>query len=170
MKPRKGEFVVKGTIITSIKDAIAVSSQIIESAEHDISWLIPPSFAVFAHSFSLTNKIKMFIQKGGRARGVTAISYFDIEEVRAALDTGQDVRHVGQYQEIFMLVNEKKESISMINAGTEDFSLETPIVAYWTDNPTYAEYLLSSFEIAWEQSTDAAKRIGELSEQEPAQA
>jgi len=152
----------KGTVITSVRDVIAVASDIIEAAETDIAWLIPSYMLVYSSQFSLMQKARTLIQKGGRARGITAISLPYVEEVRAAMDVGEDVRHVGHYQEIFMLVNDKAESISAINTHKEERSLDDPTVAYWTDDPTYAEYLLSSFEMAWEQSTDAAERIREL--------
>ena len=159
-----------GTTITSVRDLLAVGSQIIESAEHDIAWLIPAPYIVFAAQFSLKEQTKTFIQNGGRSRGITTFSYPYIKQLRERLDFGDDVRHVGHEEELFMLVNDKGESVSSINTGTEDISLDKPIVAYWTDDPTYAEYLLSSFEIAWEQSTTAAERIRELSEQEPSEA
>jgi hypothetical protein len=152
----------KGTVITSVRDVIAVASDIIEAAETNIAWLIPAYMLVYSSQFSLVTKSRALIQKGGRARGITAISPPYVEEVRGLLDIGEDVRHVGHYQEIFMLVNDKGESVSSINTGTEDISLDNPIVAYWTDDPTYAEYLRSSFEMAWEQSTDAAERIREV--------
>ena len=154
----------KGTVITSVKDVIAVGLEIIESAEHDIAWLIPAPYVVFGSQFSLKQKSKAFIQNGGRVRGITTISYPYIKEIRERLDFGEDLRHVGRYEELFMIVNDKGESISAINTG-KDVSLNDPAVAYWTDDPTYAEYLLSSFEIAWEQSTDAAERIRELLEE-----
>jgi hypothetical protein len=66
-----------------------------------------------------------------------------------------------------MLVRNKKESISSINVVTNDLLLEDRLVAFWSDNPTYADYLLSSFETAWVKSAPAAQRIQELLEQGP---
>jgi len=159
-----------GTTITSVTDLLAVASQIIESAERDIVWLIPAPYLVFAAQFNLKEQTKTFIQNGGRSRGITTFSSPYIKQLRERLDFGDDVRHVSDEEELFMLVNDKRESVSAINTGTNDISLGKRIVAYWTDDPTYADYLLSSFEMAWEQSTDAEERIRELSEQESTEA
>lgn len=37
-----------GTIIGSVKDALAVGSNIILSAKSEIVWLLPPSMVIFA--------------------------------------------------------------------------------------------------------------------------
>ncbi|MGB9371222.1 MAG: hypothetical protein WCB79_04740 [Halobacteriota archaeon] len=152
----------KRTIIESVKDAIAVGSTIVESAEKEILWLLPPAMLIFSGQFSLTEKSKMLIEKGGRIRGITEISapYFDV--VREHLNIGEDVRLIDQYQGAFMLVGDKKESISSINVNVEDLSLDDPVVAFWTDDPSYAEYLISTFEAVWNEAVDAEKRLQEL--------
>jgi hypothetical protein len=68
-----------------------------------------------------------------------------------------------------MLVGDRKESISSISIDAESLSIDTPVVALWSwsDNPTYAEYLMSTFETAWEQSVPAAQRIEELLKEGP---
>ena len=151
-----------GTIIESVKDAIAVASTIMESAEKEILWLLPPAMLVFGAQYGLDEKSKMLIEKGGRVRGVTAISgtYRDI--VRKHLEIGEDVRHVDQYRGAFMLVADKRESISSLNVSIEDLSLDDPLVAFWTDDSSYAEYLISTFEDAWKEAVDAKKRFQEL--------
>jgi len=60
-----------------------------------------------------------------------------------------------------MLIGDKKESISSINVNTE-FSLDDPIVAFWTDDQAYADFLTATFEAAWNEAVDAKKRIQEL--------
>jgi len=49
-------------------------------------------------------------------------------------------------------------------------SLNAPMAALWTDDPTYAEYLAATFEMLWKQSVLAEERIKELQEQGPPQA
>jgi hypothetical protein len=61
-----------------------------------------------------------------------------------------------------MLVGDRKESISSMSIIAESLSIDAPVVAHWSDDPTYAEYLTSTFELAWEQSVPAAERIEEL--------
>ena len=158
-----------GTIITSVTDALAICSNIIESANNEVVYLSPPSLLVLASAFSLRERTKMLIQKAGSVRGIADFSYQYIEEMREILDIGVDVRHVSQYQGIFMLVGDRGESISSMSIDVESLSIDTPLVALWSDDPTYAEYLMSTFEIAWEQSVPAAQRIEELLKEGPPQ-
>ena len=60
-----------------------------------------------------------------------------------------------------------RESISTISVDTENLSLDTPVVALWSSDITYAEYLMSTFEIAWEQAIPAVQRIEELLKEGP---
>jgi len=152
----------KETIITSVTDTLAVCSNIIESANNEVVYISPPSLLVLAYQCSIREKTKMLIQNAGNVRGIADFSSPYIKEVRDRLDTGEDVRHFPQYQGIFMLVGDGQESISSMSIDAESLSIDTPIVALWSDDPTYIEYLLSTFEMAWEQSIPAAERIEEL--------
>jgi len=156
-----------GTIITSVTDALAICSGIIESAENEVVYISLPSLLVLGSQFSLTERGKVFMQKGGRMRGIANISYPYIEEIRDFLDGGADVRHFHQYLGIFMLLGDEKESISTMTVNGENLSIDTPIVALWNSNPTYSEYLMSTFNFAWEQSVSAAERIEELLKEGP---
>jgi hypothetical protein len=111
----------------------------------------------------------MFIERGGRVRGIADLSYPYIRELQQRLDFGAGVRYVSQYQGIFMQVRDKMESISSMNVDVRSLSLDTRVVALWSDDPTYAEYLMSSFELAWEQAVPAAERIEELLKEGPPQ-
>ena len=77
-----------GTIITSVTDALAVCSSIIESANNEIVYLTPPSLLVLASQFGLTEKTKMLIQKGGRVQGIADLSNPYIKEVRERVAAG----------------------------------------------------------------------------------
>jgi hypothetical protein len=157
----------KGTIVTSVTDVLAICSCIIESAENEVVYISPPSLLVLASQFSLTERTKVFMRKGGRMRGIANISYPYIGEIRDFLDNGVDVHHFHQYLGIFMLVGDEKESISTMTVNGESLSIDTPVVALWNSNPTYAEYLMSTFNLAWEQSVSAAERIEELLKEGP---
>ncbi len=157
------------TIITSVTDALAICSRIIESANNEVVFLSPPSLLVVASRFGLREKTKLFIQRGGRVRGIADFSYQYIGAMRERLDAGEDVRHISQYQGTFMLVRDRQESISSMSVTAESLSIDTPVVALWSDDPTYAEYLVSTFEIAWEQAIPAAQRIEELLKKGPPQ-
>jgi hypothetical protein len=155
-----------GTIIQSVTDAIAVISQIVESAENEVAWLVPRPSLVYAPQFGIIEKSKILIQSGVCIQGIVDFSYPYIDIIRQLLDAGQDVRHFDKYQGIFMVVADKK-SISSMSVNRESFSIYTPIVAFWTEDPTYAEYLMSNFETAWDQAIPAAQRIEELLKEGP---
>jgi hypothetical protein len=61
-----------------------------------------------------------------------------------------------------MLVGDKRQSISSINVNMEYLSLDDPLVAFWTDDQAYADFLIATFETAWNKAADAEKRIREL--------
>jgi hypothetical protein len=155
------------TIITSVTDVLAICSSIIESANSEVVYLSPPSLLILASQFSLSEKTRGLIQRGGGARGIADFSYPYIKEIQGSLDNGEDMRYFPQYQGTFMLVGDGQESISSLNVDAESLSIDTPVVALWSDNPTYAEYLVSTFELTWEQSVPAAQRIEELLKEGP---
>ena len=159
--------IADGTIITSVIDTLAICSSIIESAENEVVYLSPLPLLVLAPQFSLTEKTNVFIRKGGRIRGIPDISYLYIEKIRDFLDNGVDVHNFHQYPGIFMLVGDEKESISTMSIDVGSFSIDTPVVALWSDDPTYADYLMSTFEVTWEQSVSAAQQIEELLKEGP---
>jgi len=156
-----------GTIITSVTDALAIGSNIIESANNEIVYLYPSPLLVLASQLGLAERTKLFIQKGGHVRGIADFSYLYIKEIQQRLDTGAHVRYFSQYQGIFMLVGDRNESISSMSIDVESLSIDTPLVALWSDNPTYAEYLKSTFEMLWKQSVPAEQRIEELLKEGP---
>jgi len=160
-----------GKVITNVTDALAICSNIIESANNEIIYITPPSLLVLASYFGLAERAKLFIQKGGRVRGIADFSYSFIKEIQSWLDIGEDVRYFPQYQGMFMLIGDGRESISSISVDVEHLSIDTPVAAFWNwkDDPTYAEYLMSIFETTWEQAVPAAQRIEELLKEGPPQ-
>jgi hypothetical protein len=157
-----------GTIITSVTDALAICSSIIESADNEVVCISPPSLLVLASRLGLGERIKLVIKNGGRVRSIADFSYQYIGEMREGLDMGADVRHFPQ-QGIFMLVGDRHESISSMSVDVDSLSIDTPVVALWSTDPTYAEYLMSTFELLWEQAVPAAQRIEELLKEGPLQ-
>jgi hypothetical protein len=53
-----------------------------------------------------------------------------------------------------MLIGDDKESISSVYIEPEHLSLESPITAFWTSDPDYAQWLLSAFEAEWTLSVE----------------
>ena len=54
-----------GKIIDNVKDALAVSANIIDSAEHDVAWLASDPVLVFTTQSHLNEQIKALNGKGG---------------------------------------------------------------------------------------------------------
>ncbi len=149
-------------IVESVTDSLAVGSNIIESAKSEIVWLLPPEMLIFASQFGLTDKCKALIENGGRVRGITRITNTYAEVIGKLLDDGGEVRHVDRYQGAFMVVGDKKESISSIYLDLEELSLDDQLRAFWTNNLAYADYLMSTFEFEWQSAVDAKKILQEL--------
>ena len=156
-----------GLVINGVRDALAVALQILESAREEVVWLIPPSIHSLSMTYGFVEKTRAFIQRGGVVRGIVPISQANIEEIRTSLEVGEDIRHSNEVHELFMYVGDRQQSVSAINIGIHDFTLDTPTIAFRSGDPTYAEYLLASFENAWAQAVPAEKRILELLEQRP---
>jgi len=85
------------------------------------------------------------------------------------ISISEEVRHIDEHGLVFV-VFDRKISISAINAEVKRISLNEPVSGLWTDDPTYAQYLTSTFEMIWRQSIPAEQRIEELLRQGPPQA
>jgi hypothetical protein len=157
-----------GTVINNVKDVLAAALGIVDSAQKEVVWVIPASINTLSLTYGGVEKIKAFIQKGGLSRGVVQILPANITEIQMFLDAGEDIRHSDEVHELYMFVGDKQQSISALNIGVKEFTLDTPVTAFWSEDPTYAEYLFTSFENAWLQAVPAEKRIQEL-EQEAGQ-
>ncbi len=157
-----------GTIINNVKDAIAVSSNIIESAKNDVAWLAYGPVLGFTAQFHLNEQAKALIGRGGHVRGVTEIFPSNIEIISDLMRIGVDIRHVKPFGGIsFMLIGDNKQSITSLQVNVEGLSIDDQIVAFWSEDPTYAEHLLSNFESAWTQGVGAEERINELRNEDP---
>lgn len=155
-----------GMVINNLKDALATIVEILESAQNEIAFLVHPSvFSIAGASYDTMPRAKRFIQNGGRLRGVTTVTRTNIEETKMRLAMGEDLRHSDLNYEIFMIVGDRQQSLSSINIGVEEYTLDTPMTAFWSESPVYAEYLLASFEQVWSQAVPAKERIEELLKQ-----
>jgi hypothetical protein len=117
---------------------------------------------VVASLYGINDTCKKLIDRGGKARGITDISHSAIKIAQQQLDIGMEMRHFNQYRGVLFVVFDRQSSISAINADISHVSLNEPLLALWSDDPTYAEYLTSVFEMLWEQSIPAAQRREEL--------
>jgi len=154
-----------GTVIRSVKDVIAVILSIFESAKHEIVFITPDSVMNLAGNYQTMQSAELFVQNGGTIRGIVPILRDNVERVRKRLDFGEDLRHSDRFHEVFMIIGDKQQSISAINLGVQEYSLDTPISAFWSDSPSYAEYLVTIFEKEWSEAVPAEERIKELLKQ-----
>ena len=156
-------------IIKSIKGLIAVAMPLIDPMQEE--WLIaaPAYLTVVASLFGVNDAAYEFIKRGGKVRAIVDISYQVIEPVREMIAIGEEVRHIDQHG-IMFVVFDRRISISAINAEVKRISLNEPVSGLWTDDPAYAQYLASTFEMVWGQSVPAELRIQELLERGPPQA
>jgi hypothetical protein len=151
-----------GTIVTNVKDVVAVVLDLIHTAKREIAFLVPPSFLSLAGSLDTLQNAKRFIESDGVVRGITTISRDNVGEAQMRLDVGEDLRHSEMLSELFLFVADKQYSISSMNIGVGEYAFDTLVTAFWSEDPDYAEYLLTSFESAWSQAVPANERIREL--------
>ena len=156
-------------IIKSIKELIAVMLPVINSLHEDWTMLLPAVAAVIGAQFGVDEAAYEFVKRGGRVRMMINISYPIAKITQGYLDNGIEVRHFGQ-EGINFTIFDKRICISAISADVTRISPNESIAALWTDDPTYARYLLSTFETLWKQSIPAAERIEELIKAGPPQA
>jgi len=156
-------------IIKSMKELIAVSMPLLDALQEE--WLIaaPAILTVFASLFGVNEAASEFIKRGGKVRAIIDISYQVIEPVREMISIGEEVRHIDQHGIMFVIFD-KKISISAINAEIKRISLNAPVSGLWTDDPTYAQYLTSTFEMLWNQAIDPEERIQQLLKEGPPEA
>ncbi len=154
-----------GIVINGVKDTFAAALEILESAREEVAWLVPPSVNSLSRRYDFVEKARAFVLAGGASRGVVQITHANMEEVRMSVKNGENVRHSDEVHELFMYIGDRKQSISGINIGVDEYTLDTPIATFWSESPTYAEYLLTAFETAWSQAVPAEERIEELMKQ-----
>ncbi len=142
---------------------MAVIVEIFETATQEIDFIVPPSLlSVAGTSFDTMQSAKRFIEDGGVLRGITTITPTNAEEMQMRLDIGEDLRHSDLHYETFMFVGDRQQSFSAINVGIQEYTRDTPVSAFWCNHPSYAAYLLASFERAWAEAVPVEARIAEL--------
>ncbi len=149
-------------ILKSAKDVLAVSLSALASAENEWVAVIPAIATVLSSLFVIEDD-KKFISRGGRIRFITDITYPYIDIIREHLDAGMEIRHFNEYSGVLFFVFDGKIGLNAINlVDLKSASLNELVSVLWTDDPAYAQYLTSTFEMLWEQSIPAEERIEEL--------
>jgi len=153
-------------IFKNVKDVIAAVLSALASTEREWIAVIPPMAAVLSSLFVIEDD-KKFVDRGGRIRFIMDITYPYIETIQEHLDVGMEIRHFDKYSGLQFFVFDGKIGMSGINLTLKSTSLRQPISVLWTDDSAYAQYLVSTFDIVWQQSSPAEERIQQLLKQGP---
>jgi len=156
-------------IIKSMRDVMAVTLSTLASIEKEWTAVVPAILTVFSSLYVLEGD-KKFIDRGGEIRFITDITYPYVSLIQQHLDIGIQVRHLDKYTGILFSVFDRKVSASAINADIKHISLSQPVSVLWTDDPTYAKYLTSTFELLWNRAAPATQRIEKLLKEGPPRA
>jgi HTH-type transcriptional regulator, sugar sensing transcriptional regulator len=152
-------------IIKSVKELVAATIPLLDSMQEEWLVVVPGLATVIASLFGINDAAAALIQRGGKVRTLVDISYPIIDNVQELLHIGEEVRHTDQHGVMFV-VYDRKQSMTNMNPP-RSASLNAPMTALWTNDPTYALYLASTFEMLWKQAVPAEERIQELLEQGP---
>jgi len=166
---RPSDEVTTFKIIKSIKELVGLSTPLAAAAKNEIILVTPEEIITIASLFGILEEVKSLIGRGGSFRMLTDMSYGGIESIKEALDIGEDVRHLDSYQGVYFAVVDRKVCLHGINMDIKHISLSQPLAILYADDPTYAEYLIATFEMLWQQAVPAAQRIEELQKQGPPQ-
>jgi len=156
-------------VIKSIKELVGIAIAATTACENDVIVVSPEEVIAVSSLFGVLDEIKKLIERGANFRMLTDVSYSAIEFVKEALDIGEEVRHLDGYRGVYFAVLDRKTCLHGINLDMKHLSLTQPIAMLYTDDPTYADYLMETFEMLWQQSVPAARRIEELQKQGPPQ-
>jgi len=153
-------------MLKNLGELVAAISQLINSTERSIIFVAHPQFNLLTMGGFLDH-LKYAVGRGVRVRGVLDISLQNLSAGREYLDASIELRHTNSYKGMTLVVADGKRSISLIHAALKAaFSLDENVAALCSDSVAQAEFLISAFEMAWEQASGAEERIDALLQQE----
>ncbi len=153
-------------MLKTVGELVAAISQLINSAETSVVFVAHPQFNLITMGGFLDH-LKCAAGRGVHVRGVLDISLQNLSAGREYLKGGIELRHTNPYRGMTLVVADGKRSISLIHAALKAaLSLDANVAALWSDSVAQAEFLVSAFEMAWEQASGAEERIDALLQQE----
>ena len=156
-------------ILKRAGDVVTIVLSTLNSVEKEWVAVIPAILTAISSLYILEDD-KKFIDRGGKIRFITDITYPYVDLIQQHLDIEIEVQHLDKYTGILFCVFDRKISMSAINADIKHVSLNEPVSVLWTDDPTYANYLTSTFELLWDRAAPATQRIEELLKDGPPRA
>ena len=152
-------------MLKTVGELVAAISQLINSAEKSVVFVAHPQFTLIAMGGFLDH-LKCAVGRGVHVRGVLDISLENLSAGREYLEAGVELRHASPYRGMTLLVADGNRSISLIHAALKAaLSLDENVAALWSDSFAQAAFLVSAFEMAWEQASGAEERIDALLQQ-----
>ncbi|MGZ4905663.1 MAG: helix-turn-helix domain-containing protein [Halobacteriota archaeon] len=152
-------------ILKTLREVIAVTTQLVRSAKADLAFIAPPRILDLFSMTGVLDEYAKVINQGVHVRGITDITPRNQRAAREHVEVGMHLRHLDQYRGITGVIVDGKQSISVIHADLNmRISSDTSVTMLWSDSPEQASYLMNTFELIWNQATDVEERIRELSE------
>jgi sugar-specific transcriptional regulator TrmB len=167
---RPSDEVATFKILKSIKEVLGTALPVILSAEEEFLWLSNQQGVEFGEIFGIVDAEREFIERGGQCRGIADVTYRLTGTIRHHLDNGADVRHFAGYRGAYYGIFDRKHCFSAINIDVNNLKLDEPLSMLYTNDPVYADYLTSTFEVIWKNTVPAEQTIQELVKQGPPKA
>ncbi len=161
---RPSEEVSTFEVLKDVKQIVSVTAVAMNSVEQEFLWVVPKELLLIASRFGLRDAVKALIERGGQTRAITDITTSMMPLAREFLDIGENLRHFDGYRGLYFGVFDRQRCISAVNIEISRISLEEPATMVYIDDPIYATYLTSTFELLWKQAIPAQRRIEELLE------
>lgn len=139
-------------MLKTVGELVEAVSQLINSAERSLLFIAHPRFNLITMGGFL-DPLKCALGRDVRVRGVLDISLQNLSAGREYLNGGIELRHANQHCGMTLAVADGKRSFSLIHAALKStLSLDENVVALWSDSIAQAHFLMSAFEMAWEQA------------------
>ena len=152
-------------MLKTLRDIVNTTAHIIQSTEREFLCVIHENGLVAASMFDINSLVKELNERGGKTRGIGHITHSTIPYVQELLAIGVDARHIDGYNGLYYGVFDRRHCVSAINVDFKHVRLDEPATMLYTDDPVYATYLASTFEMLWKQAIPAEERIQELLKQ-----
>ncbi len=154
-------------VLKNVREIISETAPAVLATEKEFLWVMRKEGLSVASMFGVNSLVKELTERGGTTRGITDItSRAVIPLVQELLDIGEEVRHFGGFKGLYFGIFDRRHAISAINIDIRHIRLDEPATMLITDDPMYATYLVSTFELLWQQAVPAEERIQELLEQQ----
>ncbi len=149
-------------VIKTIGELVVLTLNALASTSEGFVFVVPEEMVVLASQAGINAEAARLVKEGKYVRGITDITPRVARPTQELIGIREDVRHWPDYRGVYFAVLDNAISFSAVNVSVKSIALSEPITVLWTDDTTYATYLVSTFELLWRQSVPAEERIREL--------